>query len=485
LNSLKKIISLSAFQIILSLLTIVICFLFFLQGDLIHTAFSSYAYLQGHIKDFYEYNKLYLGGNDYLPTLYIIFAIWNTPLHFLGITSYPTPEVFTGLNWNLVMQSPIAIEIAWWKTLLALFYIGSVLVIHKIADLIESPHKTKTSLVSTLFATSPFVIFSVFIFSGYDVISVFFTLLGFYYYLKKDIKRFIFFFAIAISCKYFAAILFFPLILMIEKKPLHIIKLTTLGTLAVALGLCFYWRSQIFREEIFNLMLYKIKGNAPRDITLSEQLSLAISLVRFSFAGLYIATCIHIFFKKFRSKTEWQKYAVFMSLFSYALMFLSVKWHPQWSIIITPFISLSYLFIKNKRLLSVFEILAMFSFVCAAVIMHKFNVDVSMMTHSILKNALPQVLIINADLILGNESLWKYASILIFDFYLFLPLLLLFYESQKPNQIKITTPSETLITNRLVLGISFLVIPSFICLFMPESWAHFINPDALIRLKSH
>jgi hypothetical protein len=174
-----------------------------------------------------------------------------------------------------------------------------------------------------------------------------------------------------------------------------------------------------------------------------------------------------------------------MSLFSYALMFLSVKWHPQWSIIITPFISLSYLFIKNKRLLSVFEILAMFSFVCAAVIMHKFNVDVSMMTHSILKNALPQVLIINADLILGNESLWKYASILIFDFYLFLPLLLLFYESQKPNQIKITTPSETLITNRLVLGISFLVIPSFICLFMPESWAHFINPDALIRLKSH
>jgi hypothetical protein len=456
-----------------------------LQEDLIHTALSSYAYLQGHITDFYEYNKLYLRGNDYLPTLYLIFALWNIPLHLLGLASYPTLEVFNGLHWNLLMQSPTAIEIAWWKTLLALFYIGSAIVIHKIADLIESPHKTKSSLVSTLFATSPFVIFSVFIFSGYDVISMFFTLLGFYYYLKKDFKRFIFFFAIAISCKYFAAILFFPLILMIEKRPIHIAKILILGTSAVALGLCFYWRSEIFREEIFNLMLHKIKGNPLQHINLSEQLNLAISLIRFSFASLYIAACIHIFFKKFKSKTEWQKYAVFMSLFSYALMFLLVKWHPQWSIIIMPFISLSYLFIKNKRLLSIFEIIAMFSFVCAVVIICKFNVDVSMMTRSILKNTLPQVLIINADLIPGNESLWKYFSALIFNLYLFLPLLLLFFESQKPAQIKITTPSQTLITNRLIVGVSFLVIPSFICLFMPENWAHYINPDALMRLNNH
>jgi Gpi18-like mannosyltransferase len=184
------------------------------------------------------------------------------------------------------MQSPTAIEIAWWKTLLALFYIGSAIVIHKIAGLIESPYKTKSSLVSTLFATSPFVIFSVFIFSGYDVISVFFTLLGFYYYLKKDIKRFIFFFAIAISCKYFATILFFPLILMIEKRPIHITKYLILGSLAVALGLCFYWRSEIFRQEIFNLMLLKIKGNPLQHINLSERLNLAISLFRFSFAML-------------------------------------------------------------------------------------------------------------------------------------------------------------------------------------------------------
>lgn len=478
MNFYKKIISLSAIQSFACLVTIVICFLSFLQPDLIHTATSSYAYLQGHFFDFYEYNKMLLGGNDYLPTLYVIFSLWNMPIHFLDLTSIQTLNNF---QWDLATP----FEIAWWKTLLAFFYAGSTILIYKIAHLIESPYKTKPSLISTAFATSPFVIFAVFIFSGYDVISVFFTLLGFYYYLKKDIKRFILFFAIAISCKYFAAILFFPLILMIEKRPLHIAKLLALGSLAVVLGLCFYWRSEIFREEIFNLMLNKIRGNSPRDIILRPKLSLAITIVRLSFVVLYIAACIHIFLKKFKSKTEWQKYAIFMSLFSYALMFLIVKWHPQWSIITIPFISLSYLFIKNKRLISIFEIIAMFSFVLAAVVIWKFNVDVTMMTHSVLKNILPQVLIINADLVRGMESMWKYLFCLVFNFYLFLPLLILFYESRNSSKAKTTSPSQALLVSRLILGVSFLVIPSFICLFMPENWALYINPDALLRLKNY
>jgi hypothetical protein len=174
-----------------------------------------------------------------------------------------------------------------------------------------------------------------------------------------------------------------------------------------------------------------------------------------------------------------------MSLFSYALMFLIVKWHPQWSIIAIPFISLSYLFIKNKRFLSIFEIIAMFSFVLAAVLIWKFNVDVTMMNHSVLKNILPQALIINADLVQSVDSIWKYLFYLVFNFYLFLPLLVLFYESRSSSNVKLTSPSQVLMVTRLILGVSFLVIPSFICLYMPESWVHVINPDALMRLNNH
>ena len=127
----------------------------------------------------------------------------------------------------------------------------------------------------------------------------------------------------------------------------------------------------------------------------------------------------------------------------------------------------------------------MFSFVLAAVVIWKFNVDVTMMTHSVLKNILPQVLIINADLVPGMESMWKYLFYLVFNFYLFLPLLILFSESRNSSKAKTTSPSQALLVSRLILGVSFLVIPSFICLFMPENWALYINPDALIRLKNY
>jgi hypothetical protein len=82
-------------------------------------------------------------------------------------------------------------------------------------------------------------------------------------------------------------------------------------------------------------------------------------------------------------------------------------------------------------------------------------------------------------------SKWKYLLYLVFNFYLFLPLLILFYESRSASGAKITSPSQVLIVSRLILGVSFLVIPSFICLYMPENWALYINPDALMRLNNH
>ena len=472
MNFFKKIISLSPLGIILYLITLAICFLFFLQVDLWHTATSSYAYLNGHITDFYEYNKFYLVGNDYLPLIYLIYAIWNIPLHLLGFATYP--ELPNFFNPGLLTIPSLPIEIAWWKALAAMLYFGSVTMIFKITKLIKVNQTTQSSLISTLFATSPFVIFSVFIFSGYDVLSVFFTMLGFYYYLKKDIKRFIFFFSIAISFKYFAAIIFFPLVLMIEKRPLYIIKMLILGSLAVLFQLAFYWKSQTFREEIFSLALAKMQGHGVNENPI--KLILKMSLV-----ALYLSACIHIFRKKFESTIEWQKYAVFMSLFTYALMFLMTVWHPQWVIIATPFITLSYLFIHNKRLLSIFETIGMLAFVWYVVNTWDFNVDVSMMNRSILKDFLPQTLIINRDLMHGARNLFKY----IFNLYLFAPLFLLIYETRKPEHIKFTTPSQTLIINRLIIGAGLIVIPSFICLFMPESWANHIKPDALIRLNRY
>ena len=466
--SLKKIIHLSTLGWIFYLITTVVSFLFFLQADIIHTATSSYAYLNGHIKDFYDYNKVYIGGNDYLPLIYTIFAVWNIPLHFLGLTSSPELNNF---QWNLLTQPSLPIELAWWKTLLTLFYIGSIIIVAKITKLIQ-PNKKELSLISTLFATSPFVIFSVFIFSGYDIFSTFFTLLGFYYYLKKDKKLFILFFAVAISLKYFAAILFLPLVLMIEKRPLHILSMLMLGLFLTFIQVILYWESPIFKDEIFNLVLHKVIPSAGETINLSK-LALKISL-----PIIYLGTCFHIFLKVFKSETEWHKNAVFMSIFSYALLFFGITWHPQWCIIIMPFIMLSYVFIQNKRLLSILEVIGMLSFTWYVINFWELNVDVAMMNNSVLKNFLPQALIINSDLFHGGRSFFRF----IFNLYLFSPLLLLYYEAKKTSLIRTAIPSQALIINRLLIGVGFLVLSSFICIFMPEDLGNFINPNASLRL---
>jgi Gpi18-like mannosyltransferase len=86
-------------------------------------------------------------------------------------------------------------------------------VLSKIARLLKKdPQINQQRYPEVLFITAPIAIFAVFDFGQYDIIGVFFTLLGFYFYLKKDFLRFAIFFSIAISFKYFSLVIYIPLI---------------------------------------------------------------------------------------------------------------------------------------------------------------------------------------------------------------------------------------------------------------------------------
>ena len=103
-----------------------LCFLLFQQGDLRHTIFSSFAYLNGHFVDFYEYNRKYLGRNDYLPLTYIIFAIWNIPLYLLGLVTSP----------ELQQEAWLPVLIGWGKLLPVVFFFAVVKVLAKISEIV-------------------------------------------------------------------------------------------------------------------------------------------------------------------------------------------------------------------------------------------------------------------------------------------------------------------------------------------------------------
>jgi hypothetical protein len=186
--------------IVLGLITLAAVLPTFNQGDLTHTVLSSYGYLQGHIIDFYDYNLTFVGGNDYLPILYVVFAAWMAPFYFLGMpiaSEFGALTLFPG-------------EILWAKGLLVLFFVLSVRILYRIARLIHPDNRQRQALATWAFVLSPFALFAFGIFSQYDIIGVFFTLWAFQKLLQKQLSRFAVLIGVALTFKFFAGLLVLP-----------------------------------------------------------------------------------------------------------------------------------------------------------------------------------------------------------------------------------------------------------------------------------
>ena len=365
-----------------------LCFLLFKQSDLTLTNNASFAYLYGHFGDFYDYNRPLFTGNNYLPVFYWIFALWNIPLKLLGLN----PEITTQ-TWMLSTE----IQTIWSKLLLAIFFFGSIRLVGKIAAQISGAKNTDQTnpqnlAPSYLFATSPIAIFAVFIFSGYDIFGVFFTLLGLHAYFAKNWKWFVLWFSVAISFKYFAALIYLPLVLLIEKRISHLVLYGLLGLAFSALQFWMYWHSEAFHFGIFAMISQKTGGHG--------------GSLRFMLANVvYVALCLYLYFSKFDFRVNadaWYWRAIFVCVLAYALFFSWTLWHPQWLVIITPFICLAYPFIRSKRLLLIIEILGYLGFAIFTVNHWVGNVDNTMLYGGVFGGVLPQTMTLASEVIGPN-----------------------------------------------------------------------------------
>lgn len=354
-------------------LTIFFCFFFFSHTDPIYTIGESLSYLNGHGKDFYDFNSQKIGDTPYLPTIYGIIALWNALL--MSFTSFDPNKLQSWLlntPGNKLGGHNYFIVITWYKCLLVLFSALTFFILRRIADLLP-----KNNLrIEILFITSPFVIFSVLIFSGYDIFSVFFTLLGVYFYLQKRILFFSIAFSIAITCKFFALAIFIPLLLLAEKNLYKIIFYSFMASVFCLIYYIFYMDNLSFLRNILMVVDNKI-NKAP------------LNASKITLFSSYILLCFYSFFKKNMSSNEWIKKAIFISYSSYVFLLLSVKWHPNWILIIIPFLLLTSSYIKNKKLFFYFEALAFLAFIGLCTNVWVDNVDQKMITQGPLSFLLP------------------------------------------------------------------------------------------------
>lgn len=439
-----------------------LCFLLFKQSDLTHTNSSSFAYLYGHFWDFYDYNNSRMGDNNYLPIFYWFFALWNIPLKLLGLI----PEV-TSDTW--IMATPI--QTIWSKLLLVIFFFSSVRLLGKIAEQICASIPLSQTSQSGLapeqvFATAPIAIFAVFIFGGYDIFTVFFMLLGIHAYFAKNFKSFVFYFSVAISFKYFAALIYLPLVLLIEKRLIYLVLYGLLGIAITAIQFALYWHSDIFLGKIFGLVGAKATGNAVS--------------IRFILANVaYGVMCLYLYFSKLDITADpqgWFRRTIFACIFSYALFFSWVLWHPQWIILITPFIALSYLWIQHQKTMLCIEILGYLGFAVYCMNNWVGNVDNTMIYGGIFGGLLPQIHTLASD-VMGRK--WMASSRILFYASLYAPLLIMVWErfitksSRATNRV---TPKlslwitevgseRTLFNIRFLVATYFYILVTVICFY--------------------
>ncbi len=360
--------------ILIFLSTLFIAVPLFNQGDLNHTVVSSYAYLKGHFLDFYDFNQPIVWANDYLPILYIIFAIWMAPYFFSGMPiASNSVEKFTWGPGEIVSLS--GTEIVWAKLLLILFFWFSVVILFRIAKHVH-PHDTgRQSVVVWAYVLSPFVLFSLGVFSQYDIIGVVFTLAAIYKLLQRKMVGFAVLIGIALTFKFFAAILVIPLLLLATKNFVQVIRLGLISLIPLLIQFAFYWPNESFQARIFVQLTSKAGGAATSWEAYAGVIAY-MSLIVAAFAS-----------SKWRGSFD-QK-IVFVILASYGIMLNMVVWHPQWVILLAPFIALMISFLPRPLFWITWESVAFFAFIGFVVTFFQGNVDGVMISRGALGGLMP------------------------------------------------------------------------------------------------
>lgn len=423
-----------------------LCYFSFQQADLLTTAPAGMAYLNGHILDFYDFT----GGSNYMPSTYILFAIWDIPIKLLNITV--SPILFPGLK-----------IIMWYKLLPTIFYMASGYLVYKIAQTIGmGDHKAK--LCGYAFLTMPIGFFSQFIFGQYDTFTVFFMLLGLLFFYKKKWVGFAIFFGISLTFKYFPLLIFIPLLLLVEKRILQILKYVIIALIPLVVEIIPYLSSPLFKAGVggFGAVGYIF------------QVSFTTSCFTISVVAVaWLLLAGYAYFHQVTENDEIIKWSIYYSNLVTFLIFGLSMWHPQWLVLAVPFWVLGAFLTKKFDIFIVLELVLMLFFVLFTVNNWPNHVDQQLFNLGVFRSLLtghPFYHTIRGIYPLRDISLIYSA---------FSGVLLVYTVFKHPKYMteKISEPVDHFwgwVRLRVVAGISFFIVPAFVCFFIALSSPYLI-----------
>lgn len=430
-------------DIIVWALCLLLIFVSFCHTDIVLTG-NRGMFMQKHYLDFYAACRDWTGvdGANYLPSTFFVFSIWCLPLRLIGY--FPT-----------TVDENVVYNVMWYRLLpICLFFLASRYM-RKIA-LLLGMGEGKAKLTQAVFLAFPTAIFSQFIFSQYDVFTVFPMILGYYYYLQKKDVPFILWFGVAITFKYQALIFFLVLLVLREKRILAIIWKTLLCCVPTIAEIALFYRSPGFIESVFGFSALNFASQA------------------FVYGGVYalnlffiviLAALIGAYITKEDADHKWDMFYANMIVFAF---FAMIVYNPQWILITVPFFVLSIMSSKHQKFMLILtEIFIVCDYFLVAELFVG-NVDMVMFANSLMRFAYPQSWAVTmADLYPYKDwtNLWTIMFVIYGAF------VVLSHPRFRMRDLTAVEPyTRTNVRLGFLLSVFVWVLPAYYCLCVTNGW---------------
>ena len=281
-----------------------------------HSLFLIDCLLDGNVINYYSLVNNQISVAVYLMPLYVVFALWNIPT-WIATRMFNISEDAVGC-------------LLWTKLIVVFFLVVAVFLIFHICKTM----KFKELEYILFFSLSSLFVYCPVIATGqYDIVEIVFMLGGLYFYLvdQKLSVRSIFLFSIAISMKIFALFVYLILILIEEKRILHILWKLLGGFGVSIITIIPFWSGYISTTSQFNSgmssRLFSITlpgGNVPISI----------------FWSVFIIICIVAYLSKVNDiKDKFVLWSWLGTLFWLIFFVFVHKAYPYWIIWMVPFLA--------------------------------------------------------------------------------------------------------------------------------------------------
>lgn len=301
------------------------------HDDLLETSNHGWLLLEcirnGRFLDYYNIvaahqNSLYyLNNAHYNIICYLIYALWQLPIYLLCLFTKTAVNEYFLLLWS--------------KAVGVAAYCGCGFVVRELAKSILPTTDGQTEAAA--FLLDPIAFFSAMVIAQYDSLCLFPLLLAVLFWTKGKYIRFALTTGAALVFKFFPLLLFLPLLLLVEKRPLRLLGYTAM-TFWLYLPTALLFRGRIGDMGFFtNMMIDEVfAAQLPGGIA---PIPVFITLYAVFLVGCYLYP---------PTLTEAVRRMPWIGLAVYGTFFLFTRWHPQWLILIIPFFVLSIMQQKQK-----------------------------------------------------------------------------------------------------------------------------------------